>query len=113
MTTEQINITKAIDQVAAEAQRVGVQAMVWVNTDNSQRTQNAGPKLGGPMVKQLTFNWSSKDKYAELKNFKMKLKNMFQNYSISQAERVPNIKNCLGRKAPQLLDTHSGRARGM
>ena len=38
---------------------------------------------------------------------------MFQNYSTSQAERVPIIKNWLGRQGLQLLDSLSGRAKSM
>ena len=61
--------------------------MAVANADNSERTQIAGPKLGGSMIKQLTFNWSSRNKYEELRNFKLQVKSMFQNYSISQVEK--------------------------
>ena len=36
MAYEQINITEAVAQVAAEAARVAVQAMTTPHTDNSQ-----------------------------------------------------------------------------
>ena len=90
-------------QVALEAARVLVQAIALANADSSERPQNAGPKLGG-------LWWSNQQSsgapqtYAELRNFKMEIKNMFQNYSISQAERVPIIKNWLGRQGLQLLE---------
>ena len=96
MTTEQANITEAVIQVAAKA---AVQAMAMASTDKSQRAQKAGPKLGWPIMKQPTFNWSSTDKYAELMNFKMEVKNKFQNICTNQAERVPIIKNWLGRQS--------------
>ena len=54
-------------------------------------------------MKQQTFDWCSTDKYAELRNFKLEVRNMFQNYSVRQAERVPTIKNWLGRQGLQLL----------
>ena len=34
-----------------------------------ERTQNAGPKLGGPMTKQPTFNWEAENKHSKLQNF--------------------------------------------
>ena len=40
-------------------------------------------------IKQLTFDWVSADKYAELRSFRMELNNMFQSYSMSQAEKCP------------------------
>ena len=56
-------------------------------------------------MKQPTFDWSAKDKYAKLRNFKLKVKNMFQNFNISQAEKVLILKNWLGRQGLQLLET--------
>ena len=44
-------------------------AMSVANADNRERTQNAEPKLGRPMMKQLIFDWRSTDKYTELRNF--------------------------------------------
>ena len=46
-----------------------------------------GPKLGGPSLKQPTFAWSSTDKYAELRNFKLEVNNIFQMYNINQADK--------------------------
>ena len=44
-------------------------------------------------MKQVKFNWDSIDKYTELRNFRFEVKNMFQKYKISQAERMPITKN--------------------
>ena len=49
MATEQANITEAVVQVVAQATSLA-------STDSNQRAQNVGPKLGGPMMKQLTFS---------------------------------------------------------
>ena len=89
-------------KAVAEAARVAIQAMT---TAEVERPQNVGPKLGEPIMKQLTFNSNSTDKYTELRNFRLEVKNMFQNYRISHAERVPIIKNWLGRQNPQLLES--------
>ena len=56
-------------------------------------------------MKKPTFNWNSIDKYAELRNFKLEVKNIFPKYSINQAERVPIFKNWLGRQGLQLLES--------
>ena len=69
MAAEQTNITEAVTQVAAEAARVAVLDIVMVDTDNSQRIQNVVPNIGGPIMKQLTFEWETDDKYSELKKF--------------------------------------------
>ena len=63
MATKQKNSNAAIAQTVAKAASVAIQAMAVAE---AKRTQNAGPKLGGPIMKQLTFNWSS---LAELRNF--------------------------------------------
>ena len=43
--------------------------------------------------------------YAKLRNFRMEVKIMSQNYNIIQAERVHIIKNWLGKQGLQLLET--------
>ena len=62
MAFEQTNITKDIAQVAAEAARVAAKAMTTTNADDSQRLQNAVPKIHRPIMKQPTFNWEADDK---------------------------------------------------
>ena len=92
-----------------------VQAMAMATADNNQRVQNVGPKLGRPIMKLLTLDWNSTDKYAELRNFKMEIKNMFQNYHINQAERVSIIKKKLARQASTttIRSPNSSRARSV
>ena len=67
MATEQANTYEAIMQAVAEAVRTAIQTMAMAG---EERTQNVGPILGRPFMKELTFDWSSTDKYAELRNFK-------------------------------------------
>ena len=85
-----------------KAARVAIQAMTIAE---AERSQNVGPKLSRLIMKQLTFDLNTMNKYAELRNFRLWVKNMFQNYKISQAERVPFIKNWLGRQDLQLLES--------
>ena len=51
MASEQTNANEAIVQAVAEATRAAIQAMV---VTGAERTQNVGPILGGPMMKQPT-----------------------------------------------------------
>ena len=57
MTSEQI-MKQAIAKAVAEAMRVAIQAMVA--TTGEQTQSMAGPKLGGPAMKQLTFSWGGR-----------------------------------------------------
>ena len=77
-------------QVVAEAARVAIQTMATASTS---RQGNAGPKMIRPMMKQPTFNWSTKDKYEKLLNFKLEVSNMLHNYNLGQKEKVLIIKN--------------------
>ena len=41
----------------------------------------SGPKVGGPTMKQLTFNWNAQDKYSELKTFRLEVNNILSTYN--------------------------------
>ena len=78
MASESI-IGKAIAKAVAETTRVALHTMAeaW-----AQRTQNAaGPKIGGPTLKQPMFNWEVPDKYTKLKTFKLEVNNVLSTYS--------------------------------
>ena len=63
--------------------------------------QCLGPKIG-VMMKQPTFNWNTKDKYKELKNFRLEVYNVFKSYDMPDIEKTKLIKNWLGRKGLEL-----------
>ena len=73
MASEQISQNEFIMQAVAKAAWVVMQTMATAGTS---RQDNAGPKMNGPITKQPTFNWSAKDKYEELQNFKLDVSNM-------------------------------------
>ena len=52
---------EAIAKAVAEATRVVVQAMAETQAQGMPNT--SGPKVGGPMLKQPSFNWEVTDKY--------------------------------------------------
>ena len=60
--------------------------------------------MSGPIMKQPTFGWGAKDKYAKLRNIKLEVKDTLQNFDISQTERELIIKNRPGRQSLQLLE---------
>ena len=53
--------------------------MGMVIAENNQKGQNVGPKIGSPLMRQPTIDWSSTVRYTELRNFRMKVTNVFQN----------------------------------
>ena len=56
MANEQLNANEVIAQAVAKVVRVMVQAMV---APGAEGTQNVGPRLSRPIMKQLTFNWEA------------------------------------------------------
>ena len=74
MASEQI-INEAITKAVAEATRVAIQAMAeaWVESTHDI----PGPKIGGPTMKQPTFEWNAEDKYCELKTFRLEVNNVY------------------------------------
>ena len=75
MTSEQIKTNEAIVQAVAEATRTAIQAMAVAR---AERTQNTGPRVGGPMMKEPTFNWEAEDRNNKLKNFRIEVNNIFK-----------------------------------
>ena len=68
MTSEQI-MSEVIARPVAEATRIALQTMAvaWVE----RMHDGAGPKVGGPAMKQPTFDWNVQDKYSESKIFQL------------------------------------------
>ena len=99
---KQANTNEAVVQAVVEATRTAIQATAVTRTE---RTQNLGLRLGGPIMKQPTFNCEAEDKYYELKNFRVEVNNIFELYSTPRAEQIAIIKKLLGRKGLQFLET--------
>ena len=103
MTSEQITMIKTIAKAVAEATRVAIQVMAAAVTERPQNM--AGPKIGRPAMKQPTFNWETEDKYSKLKTFRLEVNNILSTYNTPQAEQLVMVKNWLGRKGLQFLET--------
>ena len=69
--------------------------------------QSMGPKVG-QLMKQHTFDWDTEVKYSKLKNFRLKVYNVFKSYDMTDIAKTALIKNWpgrIGRKGFQLLET--------
>ena len=67
-------MSKVNARAIAEVTQVALQMMAEAQ---AQRTQHVtGPKLGGPMLKQPTFDWEAPDKCTEKKTFKLEMSNV-------------------------------------
>ena len=65
MANKQISQSEFIVQTVAKVARVAIQTMAAASTS---RQDNAGLKTSRSIMRQPTFNWSTKDKYDELRN---------------------------------------------
>ena len=102
MASEQI-MSKVITRAVAESTRIAIQTMVEAQVERMHNT--SGPKIGGPTMKQLTFNWNAEDKYSELKTFRLEVNNVLSTYNTPQTDKLALAKNWLGRKGLQYLET--------
>ena len=103
MASEQTIANGAIGKAVAEVTRVAVQAMVAVTAERPQSM--AGPKTGRPAMKQPSFKWEADDKYSRLKNFRLEVNNIITSYNTPHAELLAIVKNWLGRKGLQFIES--------
>ena len=83
-------MSKAITKAVAEATRVVLLMMVEAQ---AQRTPNtAGPKIGGPTLKQPTFDWETTEKYTDLKTFKLGVTKVLAMYNAPKVDKVAIVK---------------------
>ena len=59
------------------------------------------------MMSQTAFDWTEPDRYADLWNFEMEVVHILQMkmYHLNDAEKVPIIKNWIGREGLQSIQT--------
>ena len=98
---EQI-MSKAIAKAVAEATRIVIQTMAEIQAQNIPNT--AGPKLGSPTLKQLTFNWEAQDKYMEWKAFSLEVRNVLSTYNTQEPDKIAMVKKWLGRKGLHYIE---------
>ena len=111
MATGQI-MSETITKAVAEATRVAIQAMAEAQAE--QMSDTAGLKIGGPAMKQLTFEWDTEDKYSELKMFRLEVNNKQSTYNTPQTDKLALVKKLVGKKRPPILrDTNYHRKRNL
>ena len=102
MASEEITMSETIAKAVAEATKVSIQAMA---ATAAERPQNmARPKIGGPAMKQPTFNWEMEDKYSEPKTFRLEENNILSMCNTPEAEQLAMVKNWFGSRGLQFLE---------
>ena len=96
-------MSEVIAKTMADISRVAIQAMVEAWAEQMHNT--SGPKIGSPTMKQCTFDWDAEDKYSELKTFRLEVNNVLSTYNTPQEDKLALVKNWLGRKGLQYLET--------
>ena len=56
-------------------------------------------------MKQPSFNWEVDIKYSELKTFRLEVNNILTMCNTPQTEQLPMVKNWLGRKGLQFIES--------
>ena len=102
MASELANANEAIARAVAEATRVAIQTMAAAPTE---RPQNVGPKIGRPVNEATQFQLEAHNKYNELKNFRLVVNNIFKSYNMPHTEQLAIVKNWLGRKGLQFIES--------
>ena len=92
---------ETIAKVVAVAMRAAIQAMAVATAETPQSM--AGPKIGGPAMKQPTFHWEMEDRYSKFKIFRLDV-NVLSSYNTPQTEQLAIVKNWLERKHLQFLE---------
>ena len=103
MASEQAIANEVIAKAVAEATRAAIQAMAAAMTERPQSA--AGLKIGGPAMKQPTFNWEADDKYSKLKTFRLEVNNILTKYNTPQTEQPAMVKK-LARQKRHAIHSH-------
>ena len=96
-------MSKEIARAVAEATRIAIQTMVEVQAERMHDA--SGPKIGGPTMKQPTFDWNAHYKYSEIKTFRFEVNNVLSTHNTPETDKLAVVKNWLGRKGLQYLET--------
>ena len=86
MASEEAIANKTIARIVAEVTQAAIQAMAAATAERPQSM--AGPMIGGPAMKQLSFKWEVDDKYNEFKNLRLEVNNILGTYNTPQTEQL-------------------------
>ena len=110
MASEQIIVNEAIAKAVAEVTKAVIQAIAVATIEKPQGM--TGPRISGPTMKQSNFIWEAKDKYNELKTFRLEVNNILSTYNTPQAEQLVFVKKWLGHKGIQFLEALTNEEKG-
>ena len=96
-------MSEAIARAVAKTTRIAIQTMVEAQVERTPST--SGLKIGSPTMKQLTFNWSTEYKYSKLKIVWLEVNKVLSMYNTPETDKLAVVKNWLGRKGLQYLET--------
>ena len=82
MASDQAAVEPAITQAVVETIKAIVQALGVAVCEVS-----TGPKIDGPTLSYSTFYWCSRDKYVELRNFRLEVNNILHSYNVNNTEK--------------------------
>ena len=99
---DQSIMNEAIMKAVAEVTRVAIQAIA--ETQAQRMPNTSGPKVGGPMLRQPSFNWEVTDKYTEKKAFIFEVRNVLTTYNLQEMDKIAMVKNWLGRKGLHYIE---------
>ena len=100
MATEEI-MSEVITKAVVEATTVAIQAMAEAQAEWMHDI--AGPKIGGPAMKQPMFDWDTEHKYSELKTFRLEVNNVLSTCNTPQTDKLALVKKLIGKKRPSIL----------
>ena len=105
MGSEQAIANEAIPKTVAKATRVAIWAMAAAAAERPQSV--AVHKISRPAMRQPSFNWEADDKYSKLKHFRLEVDNITISYNIPHGEQLAIVKNWLGSKGLQFIESLS------
>ena len=77
-------------KAVAKVTQVAVLEIAAASAERPQST--AGTKIGGPLMKQPSFNWEADDKYSKLKYLRLEVNNIITPYTTPHAEQLAIVK---------------------
>ena len=103
MASEQAIANEAIAKAVAKVTSAAIQPTAAAMAERQQST--VGPKIGRPAMKQPSFNWEADIKYCKCKTFRLEVNNILTMYNTPQTEPLAIVKNWLGRKGLQFIES--------
>ena len=100
---DQSILNEAIMKAVTEVTRVAIKALA--ETQAQRMPNTTGPKIGGPALRQLSFNWEATEQYTEWKAFILEVRNVLATYNLQETDKIAMVKNWMGRKGLHYIES--------